>query len=425
MRLSACMIARDEADILGQALANLRGVVDEFVLVDTGSSDDTVAVAAAHGARVLHRPWDGDFSAARNYAIAHARGEWLFVVDCDEMLDGAGRSELARLAAQPPERAWAMVQRNYLPAEHQGVPATSLAGFTASDGRLPEAAAFPGFVPAFQVRLFPRREGVRYEGRVHEDLSPSLAAHGLAVEPCDIVVHHFGKVRDQAVMERKARLYEALSRRKLEENPDDPVAAYEMAVQLLELGREDEAEPVLAQVLRLGGDDWHLGRAQGFLARIEAKRGQLDAAQARLEAALRRHPGVQMLWESLATVLRRRGRLLAASRLLGQARQLFPDDFSFLQQEAELLSQLQLWPEAAAAWARCVAVLPGHRPSRRGRVLAAALAAPDGAPVDGEGLLDGDPEGALALAKALAHAGRPAGARALLERLRAGACPGG
>ena len=66
--LSAAIIVRDEADFLRRCLASLAGVVDEIIVVDTGSVDDTVAVALAAGAVVAHRPWDGDFSAARNRA---------------------------------------------------------------------------------------------------------------------------------------------------------------------------------------------------------------------------------------------------------------------------------------------------------------------------------------------------------------------
>ena len=77
---------------------SIRPVCDEIVVVDTGSTDDTVAVAESFGAVVAHRPWDDDFAAARNRALDLATGEWILYIDADEQLEdlergpGTGRS---------------------------------------------------------------------------------------------------------------------------------------------------------------------------------------------------------------------------------------------------------------------------------------------------------------------------------------------
>lgn len=84
MRISACYIVRNEAANLKRSLESLEGMVDEIVVVDTGSSDDTIKVAEAHGARVFHFPWQDDFSAARNVSLSKATGDWILVVDADE-----------------------------------------------------------------------------------------------------------------------------------------------------------------------------------------------------------------------------------------------------------------------------------------------------------------------------------------------------
>ena len=75
----------------------MSGVVDEVVIVDTGSVDDSVAIAEAHGAPVLHRPWDGDFSAPRNAALDAARGRWILYIDADERLRPVERSAVEAL----------------------------------------------------------------------------------------------------------------------------------------------------------------------------------------------------------------------------------------------------------------------------------------------------------------------------------------
>jgi tetratricopeptide (TPR) repeat protein len=101
MKLSAVLIARNEEAVIGRALASLRGF-DEIVVLDTGSSDRTMAIAEALGARVEGGfAWSDDFAAARNDAAARARGEWILSVDCDwECLTHGDvvRAEIGRLA---------------------------------------------------------------------------------------------------------------------------------------------------------------------------------------------------------------------------------------------------------------------------------------------------------------------------------------
>ena len=86
IRISLCLIARDEERFLPGCLASVSGVVDEIVLADTGSTDRTVEIARAAGATVVHHAWDEDFSAARNAALAAATGDWILLLDADERL---------------------------------------------------------------------------------------------------------------------------------------------------------------------------------------------------------------------------------------------------------------------------------------------------------------------------------------------------
>ena len=88
MSVSACLIVRDEAARLAGCLASVAPFVDEVVVADTGSTDDTVAVAEAIGARVVHVEWRDDFAAARNAALAACTGDWVLSVDADERAVG-------------------------------------------------------------------------------------------------------------------------------------------------------------------------------------------------------------------------------------------------------------------------------------------------------------------------------------------------
>src|SRR5438552_3344237 len=138
-RLALVMIARDEAHAIGRALDSARAHVDRMIVLDTGSVDDTPAVAAAHGAQVHGFTWIDDFAAARNAALAHSDAAWNLVLDADEWVEG-GASSLRKL------------------------PAAGEMGLVRLDNRTdtPGQEAASVWLP----RLLPR--GVRYEGRVHE-----------------------------------------------------------------------------------------------------------------------------------------------------------------------------------------------------------------------------------------------------------------
>ena len=86
MKLSLCAIAKNEEAALPKCLSSVKGVVDEIVLLDTGSSDRTVEIALDIGAKVYNFDWCNDFSAARNEALKYVQGDWVLVLDADEVL---------------------------------------------------------------------------------------------------------------------------------------------------------------------------------------------------------------------------------------------------------------------------------------------------------------------------------------------------
>ena len=100
-RLSVCLIAKNEERFLDGCLKSVRGLADQIVLVDTGSTDRTVEIARSHGAEVHFRAWDHDFSAARNAALLHARGDWILILDADEEVSREHHDALKALLVAP------------------------------------------------------------------------------------------------------------------------------------------------------------------------------------------------------------------------------------------------------------------------------------------------------------------------------------
>lgn len=94
--ISAAMIVRDEEAFLPGCLASLKGVVDELVVVDTGSRDQTIQIAQQFGAKLLETTWEGDFAQARNMALDHATGAWILYIDADEYVSAVDQDAFAK-----------------------------------------------------------------------------------------------------------------------------------------------------------------------------------------------------------------------------------------------------------------------------------------------------------------------------------------
>lgn len=94
--LSLVMIVKDEEEALGRCLASAESLVDEIIVVDTGSTDSTVSIAEEAGAKILHHPWEQDFSAPRNTGLEAATSDWILHLDADEEIV-ASQSDMATL----------------------------------------------------------------------------------------------------------------------------------------------------------------------------------------------------------------------------------------------------------------------------------------------------------------------------------------
>src|SRR5438105_10083516 len=96
------MIVKNEEANLPACLESVRDLFHEVIVVDTGSTDRTKEIAAGFGARVFDFPWVDNFAAARNAALEHATGDWIFWMDADDRLDEDNRGEMARLLSKLP-----------------------------------------------------------------------------------------------------------------------------------------------------------------------------------------------------------------------------------------------------------------------------------------------------------------------------------
>jgi tetratricopeptide (TPR) repeat protein len=229
MKLSLAMIVRNEAAHLGHCLDSVRGLVDELVVVDTGSSDDTVAIARERGAAVSVFPWIGDFSAARNASLAQVTGDWVLVLDADEALDPVDFPLIREALAQDQVSGFQLLIRNYLPDGNRlamDQPAKP------NPGGYTEGAAFAHCGDSRNLRLFRRLPGMAYQGRLHELMEPFFQEHGLPIAALDAVIHHYGQTLAARVEDKKP-LYLALAQQDAAERPGVFEAHYNLVMQAM------------------------------------------------------------------------------------------------------------------------------------------------------------------------------------------------
>jgi glycosyltransferase involved in cell wall biosynthesis len=241
--VSLCLIVKDEEKYLARCLQSAKTIVDEMIVVDTGSSDRTKELATIFGAKVFDFAWENDFSLARNDSLSKASGDWILVLDADEMISEKDHHFLCNLRQKKNghPRAFSFVTRNY-------VNRMDLIGFTPNDGSYPEEEG-AGWTPSEKVRLFPNDRRSCFENPVHEMIRPALEKNQVPIQKCPVPVHHYGKLDSEREKEKGERYY-ALGRKKLELH-SDLSSLTELAIQAGALGHFDEAISLWNQVLVL------------------------------------------------------------------------------------------------------------------------------------------------------------------------------
>jgi GT2 family glycosyltransferase/SAM-dependent methyltransferase/predicted Zn-dependent protease len=246
--LSLCMIVKNEEKNLARCLKSVRGVVDEMIVVDTGSTDKTMDIARAFGARIYEFPWTGDFSAARNLSLEKATGDWIFVLDADEVISARDFDELRSLIRKGSSSpaAYSIFTRNY--TRNMGV-----IGWSPNSGQCPEEAG-AGWATSAKVRLFTRRKDVFFSNPVHEMVEDSLRKAKIPFHPCKMVVHHYGKldlIRDS----QKGEDYYLLGKMKYESDPTNVKFINELAKQAQVLNKYEEAVELWQKLISLVDPD--------------------------------------------------------------------------------------------------------------------------------------------------------------------------
>lgn len=355
--LSLCMIVRDSAATLPACLTSIRPFVDEMIVVDTGSTDDTVALARRLGARVYHFPWCQDFAAARNESLRHARGRWIFWMDADDTIDAANGRQLQALARQEPDPAiLGYVMQVHCPG--------------------PEGKDDVTVVD--HVKLLRNRPDLRFEGRIHEQVLPAVRRAGGETAWTDLYVVHSGYDHSPAGQEQKKLRDLDLLQREIDDRPEHPFTLFNLGMTYAHIGRPGLAVDYLARSIHASGPtESHLRKAYALLVYCYNQVHEADAAWQTCARGLSLFPEDVELRFRRGLLLHEAGRLEEAAATYcdvlqrGGTRYFTSVDrglhgFKTRQNLALVYTDMGALDRAETEWRAIVAEVPGYRSGWRG-----------------------------------------------------------
>ncbi|MEW6304181.1 MAG: glycosyltransferase family 29 protein [Verrucomicrobiota bacterium] len=229
-RVSVCLIVKNEERFLRQCLESVRELAWQIVVVDTGSTDNTVEIAREFGAEVHSMAWEDDFSAARNAALSHARGDWILVLDADEELLPESREILRRELRQADALAFRL-------------PIVDV-------GREDDGCSY---IP----RLFRNAPGLFYVSRVHEQVFSSVEVRrrqwGMENKLSEAVIRHHGYVEQVVKSRDKVARNLRLLEQAVEEWPNEPNLLMSLGLELARAGQLGAALEYYVEAFELLG----------------------------------------------------------------------------------------------------------------------------------------------------------------------------
>jgi len=338
------MIIKNEEKFLEQCLNSVKGIVDEIIIVDTGSTDKTKDIAKKFNAKIINFKWIDDFSAARNESIKHATKDWILVLDADETLDEEGLKQITELINGKENDAFMLLQKNYT-NEY------SIAGFVNEEHKK-NNTTYAGWYGSFIARLFRNKKGYKFEGTVHELAEPSIESKKGKIAATNIVVHHYGN-SDPDIIKKKKQYYLELCKKKagqrkdassyfelgilykenndfdnaiksfkktIELNPKHSNALYELGVVYEQQKDYDEAIKNYTESLRIKENS----EAFQNLGVCYLKKGMMKESYANLVKAMLLNPNKYTIYNNLGAVLEKSGNYDSAAQMLEIATKLNP-----------------------------------------------------------------------------------------------------
>nr|WP_314462266.1 glycosyltransferase family 2 protein [uncultured Clostridium sp.] len=236
VRLSQCMIVRNEEKNIRRALEWGKGIFHEQIVVDTGSDDRTVELAKKMGAKVFYFPWIDDFSAAKNFAINQAKGDWIVFLDADEYYTEESTTQIIPILLK--------IENGIFATEKPHAVRSALVNIDEKR---------QVFSTGIHDRIFRNSTTLRYHNRIHESLYNSDGNNLIVVDASkELTIYHTGYTKQMYEETHKLERNIRILRSVLEEQPEDYNAWSYLGDSLFAMEILDEAEQAYLHVIANG-----------------------------------------------------------------------------------------------------------------------------------------------------------------------------
>lgn len=243
-KVSLCMIVKNEENYLGRCLSSIKDIIDEIIIVDTGSSDKTIEIAESFGAKVYYHKWNNNFSEARNESLKYATKDWIFIMDADDEFCSEDKEKFKTLLNSKLDKnaVFFFETLNYCGSNIENSTITI----------------------NLNPRLFKNNHGFHYEGEVHNQLvNSNYEYNGLSYS---IKIYHYGYLDKNIISKDKRNRNITLLKKQINKNPNNKYAHFNLGNEYFAL---DDMKKALENYYKsYEGENLYSGYSSILLARI-------------------------------------------------------------------------------------------------------------------------------------------------------------
>lgn len=220
MKISACLIVKDEANNIGKCLNSLKDISNEIIVVDTGSTDNTVEIAQSYRAKVYTYQWDNNFSNAKNYALSKATGDWIIFLDADEYFE-----------EKTPKRLKDILKYMLNNKDYDAI-LCKMINIEGSESKVISVNPI--------IRVFKGKSGIRYSGAIHEQpFRNGKVLRAANIYDVPLIIYHTGY--SNTLLPQKYSRNLVLLNERIKNNDIDNLTYYYMSASHNQLGNSEEA----------------------------------------------------------------------------------------------------------------------------------------------------------------------------------------
>lgn len=345
------MIVKNEEEFLEQCLNSVKELVNEIIIVDTGSTDKTIEIAKMFNAKIFKYEWNNDFSEARNFSIKQATKEWILFIDADEIISHEDHAKIKELTENKEVMGYFLIQRNYINDS------TTLGWVPSKDDNYKEKKDFTGYLPNPIIRLFQNNKGIQFKNKVHESIGESIYKMNGKVKNSNIPIHHYGKANLEK-MKEKGEMYTQIGEDKIEENADEAKWHFELGVQHQELNQLDKASHYFKNAIEKNPK---YVKAYINLGGNLIKQNKLTDAFKILKTALKISPNSAEAYNNIGIILAKGGKIEKSTLLFQKAIELNPNYASAYKNLGLSYNTLGKFDEAESALRKAVELNPAYK----------------------------------------------------------------